>query len=223
VADFLAPRGARVRTSEFSAGAPKTAREGARAPLFRRPRAPAIFLGTLLALAVGWIAGASPACAQAPLPAEYQVKAAFLINFAKYADWPAEAFAGASSPIVIAVLGETRVTEEVQKVIAGRTANGRKIVLKRLASGEETGVCHILFISVVEQQHSPGLLARLREAGVLTVGESDDFLERGGIINLARREQKVALEVNLTAAGQARIKLSSKLLSVAETVKGKAK
>jgi len=172
-------------------------------------------------MTVGWIAGTSVSNAETPVPSEYQVKAAFLINFPKYVEWPAETFAETNSPIVVAVLGETKVTEEIQKVIAGRTINGREIVLKRLASGEESGVCHILFISAAEQQHSPNLLAKLKDTSILTVGESDDFLERGGMINLARRDQKIALEVNLTAADKRRIKISSKLLSVATVVKGK--
>ena len=187
--------------------------------LRRRLRA---FHCVLLVLVAGWIAGTSVSFAEEALP-EYQVKAAFLVNFPKYADWPAEAFVGTNSDIVIAVLGETKVTEEIQKVIADRTVNGRKIVLKRLAAGEEPGVCHVLFISAAEQRRSPNLLARLKDGGVLTVGESDDFLEQGGIINLARRNQKIALEVNLTAADKARIKISSKLLGVASVVKGKAK
>jgi hypothetical protein len=162
------------------------------------------------------------ALAEEPLASEYQVKAAFLINFPKYVDWPAEAFAASNSPIVIAVLGESKVTEEIQKIIAGRTVHGREIVLQRLASGAEPGVCHILFISATEQERSPNLLAQLK-GGVLTVGESDDFLERGGTINLARRAQKIALEVNLTAADKARIKISSKFLAVASVVKGKTK
>lgn len=174
-------------------------------------------------MAAGWIDGTSVSIAEEPMPSEYQVKAAFLINFPKYVDWPAEAFAGTNSPVVLAVPGETKVAGEIQKVIAGRTVNGREIVLKRLASGEESGVCHILFISAAEQRRSPNLLAKLKDGGVLTVGESDDFLESGGIINLARRDQKIALEVNLTAAGNARIKISSKLLSVASVVKGKSK
>ena len=123
----------------------------------------------------------------------------------------------------MAVLGESKVIGEIQKVIAGRTVNGREIVLKRLASGEEPDVCHILFISAAEQQHAPNLLAKLKDTSILTVGESDDFLERGGIINLARRDQRIALEVNLPAADKRRIKISSKLLSVATVVKGKLK
>ena len=189
----------------------------------RRRRAPCAFLCALFVMGVGWIAGTSVSSAEEPMSSEYQVKAAFLINFPKYVDWPAEAFAATNSPIVIAVLGQTKVTAEIQKIIAGRTVNGREIVLKRLASGEASGVCHILFISAAEQQHSPSLLTQLKDASVLTVGESDDFLERRGIINLARRDQKIALEVNLTAADKARIKISSKLLGVASVVKGKSK
>jgi len=180
-------------------------------------------LTALLAVAVTWMYLAAGAMAQQPAPSEQQVKAAFLINFPKYAEWPVTAFAETNSPIVIALLGESKVTEELEKIIPGRVANGRKIVLKRLASGEETDGCHILFISSAEQQRSPNLLAKLKDTSILTVGESDDFLERGGIINLARRDQKIALEVNLTAATRAKIQISSKLLNVASVVKGKSK
>jgi len=158
---------------------------------------------------------------RATVSSEYQVKAAFLVNFPKYAEWPPEAFAETNSPIVITVLAETNVAEEVQKAIRGRAVNGREIVLQRLASGAEPGVCHILFISAAEQRHSPALLAKLKNASILTVGESEDFLRSGGIINLARQDQKIALQVNLKAAGRARIKISSKLLTVAKLVEGK--
>lgn len=158
---------------------------------------------------------------EGPLP-EHQVKAAFLVNFPKYVDWPAEAFAETNSPIVIAVLGETKVTGELQKIITDRTVNGREVVLQRLAPGEVPRTCHILFIAAAEQKRSSNLLGSLK-GGVLTVGESDDFLEGGGIINLARRDQKIALEVNLAATDRAGLKISSKLLSVASVVKGKTK
>lgn len=181
------------------------------------------FLCALLVLAVGWIAGTSDSTAAEILHPEYQVKAAHLVNLPKYVDWPAEAFAGTNSPIVIAVLGESAVTAEIQKVIAGRTVNGRNIVLKRLASGEESEVCHILFVPAVEQRRSPNLLAKLKDTPVLTVGEKDDFLEHGGILNLALRNQEIVLEVNLVAAGNARINISSKLLGVAKVVKDKTK
>ena len=172
-------------------------------------------------LVAGWLAGTPVTLAQTP-PSEFQVKAAFLVNFPKYVDWPPAAFAATNSPVVIAVLGETKVAEELQKVVAGRRVNGRKIVLKRLAAGAVTADCHILFVAAAEQQRSPDLVAQLN-CCVLTVGESDGFLEHGGIINLARRDRKVALEVSLTAASKAGIEISSKLLAVANVVKGKAK
>jgi len=165
---------------------------------------------------------ASPAVADEPMASEYQVKAAFLVNFPKYVEWPEGAFVKNDSPIVIGVLGETKVADELQKIIADRTVNGRKFILKRLDTVEESNVCLILFISAEKQYHSPDLLLKLKNLSVLTVGESDDFLESGGIINLARRERKIALEVNLDAAANARIKISSKLLNVAGVVKGKS-
>jgi|ERR1035437_573065 hypothetical protein len=170
-----------------------------------------------------WVFFVTVAPAQVPAPSEQMVKAAFLVNFPKYVDWPAEAFATTNSPIVIAVLGEAKVADELQKIIAGRTVNGRSLVLKRLVAGEEPGLCHILFIAAAEQPHSSGMFAKLKGSNVLTVGESDDFIESWQIINLARRDRKIAVEVNLTAADHARIKISSKLLSVANVVKGKPK
>lgn len=179
-------------------------------------------LCALLVIAWGWSGGTFVSLAAEPLP-ESQVKAAFLVNFPKYVDWPATAFAATNSPVVIAVMGKTEVTAELQKIIPGRNINGRNIVLKRLASGEAPDGCHILFISAAEPPPSPNFLAKLKDGGVLTVGESAEFLERGGIINLARRDQKIALEVNLPAAEEARIKISSKLLNVARVEKGKSK
>jgi hypothetical protein len=195
----------------------RTPRSWRREPEFRS------FVLAVLVLAAGCTFGTLVAFTAEPPTSEYQVKAAFLINFPKYAEWPAEAFAETNSPIIIATLGETKVTAELQKLIPGRTVNGREIVLKSLATGEEPGVCHILFISAAGQQQSPGLLAKLNPTGILTVGESDGFLESGGILNLARRDQRIGLEVNLAAASISRIKISSKLLTLANVVKGKSK
>ena len=178
-------------------------------------------LGALFVIMLAWTAGVPPGLAEDPPPSEPQVKAAFLVNFPKYVEWPAEAFAGSNDPVVIAVLGETKVADEVQKVITGRTVNGRSLVLKRVPPGGQPRVCHILFIPAAEHEHSAEILAGLKDGGVLTVGESGDFLGSGGIINLARRDQKIGLEVNLTAADNARIKISSKLLNVAGVVKGR--
>jgi len=164
------------------------------------------------------------ATAQEAAPTEHQVKAAFLINFPKYVDWPASSFDETNSPLIIGVLGESKITDEIQKLlVTGRAINDRKIVFTNFAAGVEPGNCHILYIPASELRRSPEILAKLKGKTVLTVGENTDFLDGGGIINMALREKKIALEVNLVAADAARLKISSKLLSVAAVVKGKAK
>ncbi len=153
---------------------------------------------------------------------EDQVKAAFLINFPKYVDWPANVLAETNSPIVIAVFGETSLDGDLQKMIKGKTIMGHPLVFKRVATeGECASGCHILFIDAGVRRPTPDFLGKLDGASVLTVGDSDDFLNSGGVIKLARRDRKIRLEVNLIAAGQAHLKISSKLLSVADVVMGR--
>ena len=177
-----------------------------------------VFHCLVVVLGVGWFAAAERhSSAQETEASEDAVKAAFIVSFPKYVDWPAEAFTNANSPIIIGVLGETTVTRDLQRVIAGRVVNGRALILKRVAPGEEeTANFHILFIPAEEQRRASNFLAR-HKRGALTVGESNDFLERGGVINLRRQNQKIGLEVSLTSASNAGLKLSSKLLAVAST------
>ena len=96
-------------------------------------------------------------------------------------------------------------------------------MLNQFTPGDNCAGCHILFLSASEKKRLPEILARLRGASVLTVGESESFLQAGGVINFARRNQRVRLEVNAAAADQAGLKISSKLLNVADLVIGGAK
>ena len=161
--------------------------------------------------------------AQQPAPSESQVEAAFLVNFPKYVDWPATAFAATNSPICVAIFGDDDVAAEFNKIIqGGKVIGGRPVKFRRVVSADELpGDCQILFLGGSQRQRIPEILARLQGASVLTVGESDDFLAQGGIINLAQRNKRIRLDVNLTAARQAHLSVSSKLLSVADVVKGK--
>ena len=158
------------------------------------------------------------------MPADFQVKAAFLINFPKYVDWPANAFADTNSPIIVAVFGDENVANEVQNMIgSGRAIGGHPLLLKRIAKEDEINRdCHILFIGAAERQRIPSILEKIRGDEILTVSESDDFLDRNGIINLARQARKIRLQVNLIAAGNAQLKISSRLLVAADVVKGKS-
>jgi hypothetical protein len=170
------------------------------------------------------VAGISTAGAEEEMPADFQVKAAFLVNFPKYVDWPANVFAETNSPITVAIFGDDNVANEVQNMIgSGRIIGGHPLVLKRIAREEEINHdCQILFIGAAERQRIPSILEKIRGEKILTVSESDDFLEKNGIINLARQGRKIRLQVNLTAAGNAQLKISSRLLVAADVVKGKS-
>ncbi|HEX3798153.1 MAG TPA: YfiR family protein [Verrucomicrobiae bacterium] len=152
---------------------------------------------------------------------EYQVKALFLLNFSKYIDWPAEAFAQPDSPIVISILGENKFGDDLEHALAGKTVNDRKIVIRPITSDSDWAKCHILFISASEKRRTPDVLVRVRSLPVLTVGETEQFAQQGGIINFTKRDGKVRLEIDLHAAQQARLQISSRLLSVADVVRGK--
>lgn len=157
------------------------------------------------------------------IASEAQMKAAFLVNFPKYIEWPASAFAERGSPIVVAIYGDDKVINEFNQMIqGGRSIEGRQIVVKRINSEEEiSSDCHIIYFAASERQHIPGALERIKGTSVLTVSEAENFLEKGGVINLIRKEQNLRLGINLAAAGQAKLRISSNLLSVADVVKGK--
>ena len=159
--------------------------------------------------------------AEAPVLSEYQVKALFLFNFAKYVDWPSSAFPKDDSPIVIGLVGQDNFGDEFQQVIAGKNINGRPVVIKHLVDPAEFKSCHILFISVSEKGRVSEILNVVKDSAVLTVGETEGFPAQEGMINFTKKANKVRLEINLAAAERANLKLSSKLLSVADVVLGK--
>jgi hypothetical protein len=154
-------------------------------------------------------------------PSEAEVKAAFLLNFPKYVEWPPEVFAEANSPIVIAIFGGDKVADLCSAMSEGKVINGHPVRLVRLTEVDQCRDCQILFVGSDESRRLPEILAKVRGSNVLTVGESDNFIEQGGIINLVRRDRRVVLEVNLDGARQTELKISSKLLAVATVIGGK--
>jgi hypothetical protein len=152
---------------------------------------------------------------------EYQVKALFLVNFAKYVEWPATAFADTNAPVIIGVVGEKNIGPHLEKAIEGKNVCGRAIQFLAIEKEEDLAKCHILFISVSEKKHLSELLAKVNEMPVLTVGEAEPFISQGGIINFTKKEGKIRLQIDLGAARKAKLQLSSKLLSVADSVTGR--
>jgi len=169
-----------------------------------RARAAAL-LGAALALATALPVGAQD---------EYGVKAAFLFNFAKFVEWPADAFAAPDAGLVLCVAGASGVDAAVQETVKGKLVNGRPIEVKRVAEGEVRG-CHLLFIAD-GRDRAAALMEGARSSSVLTVGETPGFTQLGGVINFTTEDSKVRFEINEDAARKARLKISSKLLSLAK-------
>jgi hypothetical protein len=173
----------------------------------------AIFI--LLTAADGARGGDTPALT------EYQVKALCLLNFTKYAEWPAGTFARADSPIAIGVVGGTKFEDGLKKAVEGKTFGGRKIVIQNIAGAEDWSKCQVLFISASEKNRFPEILDHVKSIPILTVGEADGFRKEGGIINFITKDGKVRFKINLEAARLAQLQISSKLLSLADDVTGK--
>ena len=153
--------------------------------------------------------------AQSPPPSEYQIKAAFLYNFAKFVEWPTQAFAGPRSPVVIGVLGKNVFGDDLEQTIRDKTVNNHPFQFKQFHSVDEVTNCQILFISTSEKERLPKILSGLRGASVLTVSEMDHFTDTGGMINFVIEDNRVHFQINDAAAKKAGLKISSKLLSLA--------
>jgi hypothetical protein len=149
---------------------------------------------------------------------EYQVKAAYLYNFAKFVEWPAQSFPSSASPIVICILGEDPFAGSLQEAVRGKTASGRTLVVRPAADLPAAKACQILFVGFAEWRRSRLTLGSLAGNGVLTVGESPNFSASGGIINFKLDAGRVRFQINVAAARQAPVQISSKLLSLADIV-----
>lgn len=167
-------------------------------------------------LLLGALLAASRAQAQPSGAAPNEIKAVYLFNFAKFVEWPPEAFADPQAPLVIGVLGADPFGALLDQTVAGETIGLHPIVVKRFARVEALESCHILYISASERARLPRILDRLGGANVLTVGEMDRFTRLGGIINFREERGTVRFEINRAAADQARLKLHAQLLKVAQ-------
>ena len=160
-------------------------------------------------------AGASRAYAEGPMPDEYQVKAAFLFNFAKFVEWPADAFTGPDDPLSICIWGNNPFGNALETVIHEKTFANRTFVTKTVANAEQAAKCQIVFVSLSERKRVRLFLDAIKGRPILTVGEAEDFTASGGIINFKVDDSRVRIEIDLAAAEQARVRISSKLLNLA--------
>ena len=166
---------------------------------------------------------------------EYQIKAAFLFNFFKFIDWPEEKITNRNESFIICIIGEDPFGKSLEPV-KEKEVKGRKVVIKYLKDLKELEIsdkkdksetkntiealrkCHLLFICSSEKRNLATIIEGLKEAPVLTVGETAGFLESGGVINFLMEDKKVCFEINNFAAKQGKLKIRSKLLRLARRV-----
>jgi hypothetical protein len=167
-----------------------------------------IFLGMLFALR-----------ATGQVIEEYQVKAAFLYNFAKFVEWPSQAFETPRDPIMICVLGHNPFGNALEEVIRGKSMGGRAIVFREVNDIEQANTCQILFVGAANNKRYRSLCVNLKPVGILTVGEAQGFAVGGGVIQFKLDGGRVRFEINVEAAERQQLHISSKLLSLAQIVK----
>jgi hypothetical protein len=163
------------------------------------------------------LAGAlSRASAAEPLAEEYRVKGAFLLNFARFVEWPPEAFRGVGDPIAICVVGANPFTPALDQAARQLLIENRTVTIRQITDAPQARQCHIVFVSLSERKRAHAVLQAAEGGSVLTVGESEGFAAGGGMIEFSVEESKVRMEINAAAAKRAGLHISAKLLSLAQ-------
>jgi len=160
----------------------------------------------------------------APDSSEYLIKAGFIYNFAKFVEWPSAAFAQPDSPIVIGVLGTDPFGSVLDRLVQDKKIGQRGFVVRRYKWGKDLKDlkdlrdCKILFVSASEKAHADEIIQLVKWLPILTVGETPGFAERGGVIRFTVEDNRVRFEVNVDAAHQADLNISSRLLTLAKII-----
>jgi hypothetical protein len=172
-----------------------------------------------LLAAIAWLLAATVAGADDTTAKEYEVKAAFVYNFAQFTQWPARAFSAAAAPFVVGVIGKGPFGPLLQHAMDGKKMGTHPYVVKHLASADEIDGCQLLFVPAAEDDRLDAIFSRVADHPILTVGESPQFPWKGGTIRFLIEDGKIRFEVNLDSADKAKLHISSKLLNLAKIFK----
>ncbi|HEY3768218.1 MAG TPA: YfiR family protein [Candidatus Angelobacter sp.] len=172
--------------------------------------------GKAIALLLLGGALARPAVAQSAT--EDQVKAAYLFNFAKFIEWPPEAFETADSALNFCTLGRSPVVDELDSSMLGKSINRHAIAVRHLRGPEDIKGCHLVFLAASAVKQQQKLVLAAKGSPMLLVAETPGFAQAGGTINFYSEAGRLLFEVNISAAENAHLKVSSKLLSLARIV-----
>jgi hypothetical protein len=158
----------------------------------------------------------APLLAAAPAQSEYALKSAFLYNFCRFIDWPDSAFVSPNEPLIIGIVGDDPFGPLLNEAVKGKKYHNRPIRIDHFRASGDIRRCHLLFVSHANAGRLDPILAAVAGKSVLTVGETEDFLNRGGMIALRAEQNRVRLRISAGALRSANLVVSSKLLRVAE-------
>ena len=161
---------------------------------------------------------AAPRVGAQNLSREYALKAVFLLNLARFTEWPTNAFDGPAAPLVIGIWGDDPFGPLLEQAVSNEQVRGRKFVINHLARRAEIGACHILFVSQSESHYLEKIVTAIKGRPVLSVSEIEGAARRGACVELRKENNKIKLVVNLDSLQGGGLVMSSKLLRVSEIV-----
>lgn len=162
-----------------------------------------------------------PACHAQDRSREYQVKAIFLYNFTQFVEWPSSVFKEKTSPLIIGIVGKDPFGNYLDETVKNEKIADHPLVVQRFETMEDVTSCHILFVNITEKNVLREYLHNMADRSVLTVGDTDHFIRDGGMVRFVPDNNKIRMQINVTAARDAGLTISSKLLRLAEIVSSK--
>lgn len=175
-----------------------------------------LLLCTLCLAALTQALTLAPASGERP-PSEYEVKAAFIYNFARFIQWPEEAFDKKESNLELCVLGDDPFGPALD-AMEGKTVKGRKLRVRRFRKAGKMEGCHFLFVGASEKDRLGRILKSLVSTHAVTVGDMEGFARAGGTIQFVMEANRVRFIINAAAADRAGLRISSKMLRLARSV-----
>jgi YfiR/HmsC-like len=198
------------KTSAFTR-TPRTVRRRASAPCIS-------FLHLQIPLLLSVVLFPARLLAQSKAPSEYELKAAFLFNFAKFVDWPPAAFPDPKSPMILCTFDDDAFGVVLDEVVRAKAINGRELVVRRMKKVEALTACQVVFVGTAETKRLPELLEALKGSPTLLVSDIPGSAERGGGIGFYLEDSKMRFSINVDAIQRAHLTVSSKLLTLAKIV-----
>jgi uncharacterized protein DUF4154 len=149
---------------------------------------------------------------------EYPLKLVFLFNFTKYVEWPSDVYKNPGDPLSICIVGDDPFAPDLEEALRARKVGGHPVEVRQVKPGDMLRACHIVFIPATANARARDIVKELNGTSTLTVGETEGFAALGGIMNFKVEANRLRFEVNSVAAKNARLKISSRLLSIATIV-----